>query len=76
MNGEEVAMEMRRLRPQAPIILLTEGLGVPEKALNLVDALVAKYRLAHQLLPAIAHLPRCGSIPPSLYDAGRLRSRW
>jgi len=69
MNGQQVAIEMRRLRPQAPIILLTEGLGVPEQTLNLVDALVAKDRLASQLLPAIAYLHGYGSIPPPLYDA-------
>ena len=40
MNGQKVVIEMTRLRPQAPIILLTQGLGVPEQALNLVDALV------------------------------------
>jgi CheY-like chemotaxis protein len=69
MNGQQVAMEMRRLRPQAPIILLTEGLGVPEQTLNLVDALVPKDSLASQLLPTIAHLHGRGSIPPPLYDA-------
>ncbi len=69
IKGQEVAMEMRRLRPQAPIILLTEGQGVPEPTLNLVDALVAKDRLASQLLPAIAHLRGCEAIPPSLCDA-------
>src|SRR5579862_4205320 len=31
MNGQEVAIELRRLRPQAPIILLTEGRGIPER---------------------------------------------
>ncbi len=69
MNGQEVAIEMRRLRPLAPIILLTEGLGVPEQALDLVDALVAKDRLASQLLPTIAHLFGCGRIPLPSYDA-------
>ncbi len=69
MNGQQVAMEMRRLRPLAPIILLTEGQDVPEPTLNLIDALVAKDRLASQLLPAIAHLHGCGAIPPPLYDA-------
>ena len=67
MNGQAVAMEMRRLRPRAPIILLTQGLGVPETTLNLVDALVAKNRLASQLLPTIAYLH--GRIPPTSYDA-------
>src|SRR5579863_5868168 len=68
-NGYEVAMEMKRLRPKAPIILLTEGLGVPERTLSLVDALVAKDRLASQLLPTIAHLYGCGRIPPPSFDA-------
>jgi CheY-like chemotaxis protein len=69
MNGHEVAMEMRQLRPQAPIILLTEGESVPEPALSLVDALVAKDRLASQLLPTIAYLQGSARTSPSSYDA-------
>jgi CheY-like chemotaxis protein len=69
MNGQEVAMELRRLRPQAPIILLTEGQGVPGPALNLADALVAKDRLASELLPTIAYLQGCGRISPGSCDA-------
>jgi len=52
MNRPEVAMELRRLRPQAPIIVLTEGRGAPEPALNLVEAVVAKDRLGQ---PGVAH---------------------
>jgi CheY-like chemotaxis protein len=69
MNGQEIAIELRRLRPQAPIILLTEERGIPERTLHLVDALVAKDRLASQLLPAIAHLRGFGRIPLPPYDA-------
>lgn len=69
MNGHAVATELKRLRPQAPIILLTEGQGVPEPALNLADALVAKDRLASQLLPTIAYLQESARISPSSYDA-------
>jgi len=69
MNGQEIAMELRRLRPQAPIILLTEGHGVPEPALSLADALVARDRLASQLLPTIAYLQGRERISPSSYDA-------
>ena len=69
MNGQEVATELRRLRPQAPIILLTEGLGVPEKALHLVDALIAKDRLASQLLLTIVHLYGRARIELPSYDA-------
>lgn len=69
MNGQEVAVEMRRLRPRAPIILLTAAANVPEHTLNLVDALIAKDRLASHLLPAIAHLHGRRRVPPSCYDA-------
>jgi CheY-like chemotaxis protein len=69
MNGQEVAIEMRRLKPLAPIILLTGAVDVPEQTLNLVDALIAKDRLASQLLPTIAQLYGCGSSPPPSYDA-------
>src|ERR1700738_5098435 len=62
MNGHEVAIEMRRLKPKpkAPIIMFSASLDVPEKAMKLVDAFVAKDRLASQLLPAIAQLHRRG----------------
>jgi hypothetical protein len=69
MKGQGVAMEIRRLRPQAPIILLTEAVDVPEPALNLVDGVVDKNRLATQLLPTIAYLYGCGRIPAPFYDA-------
>ena len=69
MNGDEFAAEMRRLSPQAPIIMLSAAVDVPEQALQLVDAFVAKDRLASQLLPAIAQLHECGSATPPSYDA-------
>src|SRR5579859_3839463 len=40
MNGEEVAIEMRRVRPLAPIILLTGAVAIPHQTLKFVDALV------------------------------------
>jgi CheY-like chemotaxis protein len=69
MNGQEVAVEMRRLRPQAPIIMLSGEVDVPEQALKWVDAFIAKDRLASQLLPAIAQLHGGGPAPPPSYDA-------
>jgi len=64
MNGHEVVIEMRRLRPQTPIILLTGAVDMPEQALKQVDAFIAKDRPASQLLPTIAQLHGCGSMPP------------
>jgi len=69
MSGAEVAIEMRRLRPQAPIIMLSGEVDVPEQALKWVDAFIAKDRLASQLLPTIAQLYGGGSTPPPSYDA-------
>ena len=69
MSGPEVAIEMRRLMPQAPIIMLSGAVDVPEQVLKWVDAFVAKDRLASQLLSVIAQLHGCGSIPPRSYNA-------
>src|ERR1035437_1569105 len=42
MNGQEVAIEMSRIKPLAPIILLTGAVDIPEQTLNLVDALISQ----------------------------------
>ena len=69
MNGQEVAIEMRRLKPGAPIIMLSAAADVPQQALELVDAFISKDCLATELLPAIAKLHRRGWTPPPCYDA-------
>jgi CheY-like chemotaxis protein len=69
MNGQEFAIEMRRLRPQAPIVMLSAAADIPEQALKLVDAFVAKAHLASLLLPALELLHKCDSLPGSAYDA-------
>lgn len=42
INGHEVAIEIRRLKPQAKIILLSGAVDIPEQTLNRVDAFVSK----------------------------------
>jgi two-component system, OmpR family, response regulator CpxR len=59
MNGHEVALKLRRLRPQTPIIMLSGAVDVPEQALKSVDAFIAKDQLASRLLTAIAQLQEC-----------------
>jgi len=59
MNGQEVAIKMRQLRPQAPIIMLSGVRDIPEHALKSVDAFIAKDQLASHLLTAIAQLQEC-----------------
>jgi CheY-like chemotaxis protein len=69
MNGQEVAVEMRRLKPQAPIIMLSAAVDVPEQIFKWVDAFIPKDCLASQLVPVIAQLHECGSTSPPSCDA-------
>jgi CheY-like chemotaxis protein len=55
MNGHEVALEIKRVRPELVVILLS-GSEVPTHALALVDAFVPKLEASGQLLPMIANL--------------------
>jgi CheY-like chemotaxis protein len=66
MNGKDVAIAMRQLKPQAPIIMLSGAAEVPKQVLQCVDAFIAKDHLASQLLPAIAQFSSEG--PVSLSD--------
>ncbi len=69
MNGQEFAVRMRRLRPQAPIIMLSAALDIPKQVLKVVDAFVAKDRLSSHLLPAIVRLQEDRSAAPRSYEA-------
>ena len=53
MNGDEVALAIKRLRPELLVILLS-GSDVPRHALASVDAFVPKLEASRQLLPVIA----------------------
>src|ERR1700736_6262095 len=68
MNGHEVALEMRQLRPKAPIIMVSGAVDVPEQVLKSVDAFVGKGELARELLPAISLFLEC-------FGRGLLNSR-
>jgi CheY-like chemotaxis protein len=55
MNGQEVAFQIRLLRPEL-VVILVSGSEVPTQALALVDAFVPKLEASRQLLPMIAEL--------------------
>jgi CheY-like chemotaxis protein len=63
MNGHEVAIEIKRLKPQIPIVLFSSDDAIPEPALNVVDAFVSKNEAPHCLLPVITRI--CGENPSS-----------
>jgi len=55
MNGCDVAIEIKRVKPELAVILLS-GSDVPKYALALVDAFVPKLEASRALLPTIAAL--------------------
>jgi len=67
MNGHEVATEMKRLRPQVPIVMVSSDDEIPEHALNMVDAFVSKNEAPGRLLPVITRI--CGETPSELQEA-------
>ena len=57
MNGCDIAFEIKRVRPELAVILLS-GSEVQKYALALVDAFVFKLEASRALLPTIAALCR------------------
>ena len=55
MNGDELAVELKRVRPDLLIVLFS-GSDVPADALRSVDAFLPKLEASRQLLPVIAAL--------------------
>jgi CheY-like chemotaxis protein len=55
MNGYEVAFEIKRVRPELMIVMVS-GSEVPVHALTMVDAFVPKLDAHRDLLPMIAEL--------------------
>ena len=53
LNGAVVATEIRKVKPQLPIVMLADHLELPEGALKSVDALVTKSDGAHFLWATI-----------------------
>jgi CheY-like chemotaxis protein len=56
MNSGEVALEIKRLRPDVPIILFSGSSNIPSSALMYVDAFVAKGEGLRPLLTVLARL--------------------
>ena len=56
MNSGDVALEMKRLRPDVPIILFSGLMDIPSGTLMHVDAFVAKGEGLRPLLPVLARL--------------------
>lgn len=55
MNGHQVALALRRLRPETPVVMFS-GSEIPDETYKIVDAVVPKTGSIRELLPAVARL--------------------
>jgi DNA-binding response OmpR family regulator len=60
MNGHELALELRRVRPDTPVVMFS-GSDIPVETHKLVDAVVPKAGTSGELLPTVARL--CNQLP-------------
>jgi CheY-like chemotaxis protein len=70
MNGHEVAIEIKRITPQVPIIMVSSDIEISEDALNVVDAFVSKDEAPRRLLPVIVGI--CGEGTTGFTDSTRV----
>src|ERR1041384_3712235 len=56
LDGGIVATEIKKFKPQIPVVMLSDNMELPADALRWVDALVAKSDGAHFLLETIRHV--------------------
>jgi len=55
MNGHQIAYQLRRLRPDTPVVMFS-GSEIPEETRQLVDAVVPKTDVPRELLPTVTRL--------------------
>ena len=57
MNGHQVALELRRIRPETPVVMFS-GSEIPAETHRLVYAAIPKTAAIRELLPTVTRL--CG----------------
>jgi DNA-binding NarL/FixJ family response regulator len=72
LDGGVVAAEIKKTRPQIPILMVVDRLDVPEGALRSVDIVVAKLDGDHFLLSAVCSVLEAKPLSP---DKTRKSSR-
>ncbi len=73
LDGAVVAAEIRKVKPQLPIVMLTDHLELPEGALKSVDALVTKSDGAHFLWATVHFIL---NVKPNRGKSAENHSRW
>jgi DNA-binding response OmpR family regulator len=64
LDGGVVAAEIKKTRPQIPILMVVDHLDVPEAALRSVDMVVARFDGDHFLLSAVRSMLEAKPLSP------------
>jgi DNA-binding response OmpR family regulator len=72
LDGALVAAEIKKVKPQVPIVMLAEDVELPADALKSVDAFVAKSDDPHFLLATVHSVL---NVKPAQRREGKLRSQ-
>jgi DNA-binding response OmpR family regulator len=70
LNGAVVAAEIKKVNPQVPIVMLADGVELPDDALKSVDALVTSSDGPHFLWATVHFIL---SVQPAQRREGKLR---
>ncbi len=65
MSGYEVALAMKRIKPAVPIIMHSGAIEIPEKTLQVVDAIVPKGGDLQLLISKVAGIMAASRAQPS-----------
>ena len=56
MNGRQLASELRRIRPETPVVMFSGDDMIAEETRHLVDAVISKNKALEELLPTVTRL--------------------
>lgn len=56
MNGHEVAIEIKRFKPDTPIVMVSSDDEIPEHVLRVVNAFVSKHEAPTRLVPLLTRI--------------------
>jgi CheY-like chemotaxis protein len=70
INGHEVALEIKRLNPNTPIVMVSSDEEIPSHVLDVVDAFVPKDQTPTHLVPVLTRI--CDEVLAKLAERARL----
>jgi CheY-like chemotaxis protein len=70
MTGHEVALEIKKLKPQIPIVMVSSDQELPEHVLNEVDAFIPKHETPSHLVPVLTRI--CDEVRAKVAERAKL----